>query len=392
MPGLPRAATVGKMTTTSLESVLRSLRWGLHAMFYLLLFFGLARAVADDTLKPLAVGIAAALALVYALPTLRPGLNRGAWLGLLSFLWLGLMFHEQDFMWLEFPLLFLYLHYLPRTAGLLAAAAAWATAAFMPAWRYPESWSVATAVGPAIGTAFAIAVYYSYVALREETIRYRDLATQLRRTQAKLARSENHAGRLAERTRLRREMHDTVTQGLSSILLLARAARAGGEASPQLRGIEEAAAEALDQARALVTELADEQPADADVEALLRELVDSHRRRAAALEEDTSFELVVTGRPQLAPAATHVVERVAREGLNNAARHALAHRVVVTLSAAGSDCLLDVVDDGIGRGLRPDGDGLTGLRGRVEEAGGTLTIESSSAGTALSARVPRGVE
>ena len=126
-------------------------------MFAFLLVFGIARAYVDGRLDARVIGLAIALAVVYAAQRWLP---TWLWLGGLCLLWLGLMVHAQDFMWLEFPLIFVFLRALPTVPGLVSIAILWAAAAFIPAWLHPEGWSIAAAVGPLIGTACAAAVFF----------------------------------------------------------------------------------------------------------------------------------------------------------------------------------------------------------------------------------------
>jgi signal transduction histidine kinase len=90
--------------------------------------------------------------------------------------------------------------------------------------------------------------------------------------------------------------------------------------------------------------------------------------------------------------------RVAQEALTNVSRHASASRVAVTLSYMDDVVTLDVRDDGVGF-APPDGThngtehaggfGLTAMRQRAGEVGGTLAIESEPGlGTCISASVP----
>lgn len=72
-----------------------------------------------------------------------------------------------------------------------------------------------------------------------------------------------------------------------------------------------------------------------------------------------------------------------REGLSNIVRHAGASEAVVTVDRLGGTATIDVYDNG--RGITgPEGYGLQGLRARVEEAGGELTVE----GNVLAATLP----
>ena len=93
---------------------------------------------------------------------------------------------------------------------------------------------------------------------------------------------------------------------------------------------------------------------------------------------------------------------MAQEALANAAHHAHPSRVAITLSYLDDEVALDVVDDGVGfdpasvsTSTPPDGSGygLTAMRQRVSERGGTLEVESEpGGGTAVSVRVPLTVE
>ena len=72
-----------------------------------------------------------------------------------------------------------------------------------------------------------------------------------------------------------------------------------------------------------------------------------------------------------------------REGLSNIVRHAGASSAVVTVDRLGATATIDVFDNG--RGITgPEGYGLKGLRARVEEVGGELTVE----GNVLAATLP----
>ncbi|WP_165242623.1 sensor histidine kinase [Corynebacterium lizhenjunii] len=450
--------------------VLPALRWGLFAMFALLWGFGVTRARLDGSWDGLVLALATAFAVLLLAgvalrpgrwPGRRPGRQSGRWSGrrpgqavptgnatatvsprrtwalrtilaALVLVWIGLMVHARDFMWLEFPLVFIVLRYVPRPANLLAVLALWAVAAFVPAWRYPETWTVAAAVGPAIGTAFAAAVYFGYVTIREEAARYKQLAHTLQRTQADLARTERRAGELAERERLSRELHDTVAQGLSSIVLLARAARQAPDPGAHLRSLEAVAQDSLNEARRFVrewsgaqsarTQSADAPLADAAYTPAvvlahrLAQLVDAAQERARVLEAQQEIRLETMGdlEQALPSALVDTVDRVAREGLANAITHSGATTVVLSLGVFAGELTVDVVDNGRGLHATPQsvdaagsvedgagaaalapgamsGFGLAGVRARVAEAGGKFSVESSSAaptGTTLSASFP----
>jgi signal transduction histidine kinase len=80
---------------------------------------------------------------------------------------------------------------------------------------------------------------------------------------------------------------------------------------------------------------------------------------------------------------------VAAEGITNAAKHAQAHRVLVTARRFGERVELTVRDDGSGGAMVVPGGGLAGLAERVESVGGVLSVISDAQGTSIRAVMPR---
>lgn len=93
------------------------------------------------------------------------------------------------------------------------------------------------------------------------------------------------------------------------------------------------------------------------------------------------------------PTAIEVVLlRTAQEALANIAKHAVARRISVDLSATDEIVRLQVADDGAGfdPAVSTDGYGLAGMRRRAEDIGGTLAIDSRcGTGTTVTLEVPR---
>lgn len=394
--------------TTPLSRVLSLLRVGLHIMFTFLLTFGLFRFVDDDSshltgtpVLPLVLGLAA----VYFLGTLwenayatgktliSPARFAPWWLALITLLWHGLVALSISFVWLLFPLVLLFCHLLPRVPGLIAAVILWGIAAFVPGYLHPTQWAAGSIIGPAIGTVLAVVIYYSYRALHREADHHRAIAEQLKATQEELIAAEHQAGRLEERERLSREIHDTVAQGLSSILLVARAAQrslARGDhdtTTGQLATIEEVAADNLAEARRFVRDLASP-AADTALPHALQQVINKTVARQRALGDGLVIKLNLLGNTAQVlpePVSTTIV-RAAQEALANVVRHAHASVVVVTLQVWDSVIALDVVDDG--RSFDGEyGYGLRGLQARVASLGGDLVIETGE-GTALAVRIP----
>jgi len=225
------------------------------------------------------------------------------------------------------------------------------------------------------------------------------LIAELEETRTELAAAEREAGMLAERHRLARDIHDTLAQGFTSIVMLMEAAEAELAADPGKSRIyidqaRSTARESLTEARGLIWALRSERLiGDSLVEAL--------RSVVSQLSEETSTraELVVTGEPrQLPPATEECLLRVTQEALANIRKHADASRVTVTVSFLDDDVALDVRDDGVGFEpaiLVSTGDGLTGGMGlhlmleRVEQIGGTRAIESNTGeGTSVVVQLP----
>jgi signal transduction histidine kinase len=246
----------------------------------------------------------------------------------------------------------------------------------------------------------------------QEEQRSRDRAvtiTELERTNAALqqALDENaalhtqllvqarEAGVADERRRLAAEIHDTIAQGLTGIIAQLQVVANAPDLAVSRVHLERASALArhsLGEARRSVHNLAPVALADDGLPEALKKTVAEWGERTGIRAE---FTVTGTGE-QLHDEVSATLLRIAQEALSNAARHAAAARVGVTLSFMGDEVTLDVRDDG--RGFDPlavpartgtGGFGLDGMRARAERIAGSLAVESEPGhGTALSARVP----
>lgn len=408
-------------STPGLATVLRNLRVGLHAMFCALLILGAVRVwLADDAAHaqlPVILLVAAALGLVYASgivveyrvrrgaggvssPTVNQQHSARWWWAAVVVLWLSALVLANDFLWVLFPLVFVTLALLPRPANLLATAVLWAAGVIVVAWLHPQHWHIAVAIGPGIGTIFAVAIYVSYRALHREALTQRRIAEELAATQQELAATEHQAGRLEERERLARDIHDTLAQGLSSIVLLARAGRASastGEAVDVFSTIEDTARDNLAEARRFVRDLT-APSAQADLPDAITEILQRMRRRGSGLGESTEFWANFSGdtHRRLPESVVTAVVRCVQEALNNVAKHAHADHAVVSVAVLGDELTVDIFDDG--RGFDPaqapqqessHGYGLGGIQQRIAALSGTVNIESTPGeGTVVAARIP----
>ncbi|MBB4689948.1 sensor histidine kinase [Paractinoplanes abujensis] len=212
---------------------------------------------------------------------------------------------------------------------------------------------------------------------------------------AQLLLQAREAGVLEERRRLAAEIHDTIAQGLTGIITQLQAVI--GTSDPvAAREHHDRAAElarhSLGEARRSVHNLAPLSLAHDTLPQALRSTVVQWAER-----HHTRAEFTLTGTVLDLPDETAAaILRITQEALANAAKHAGASRVGVTLSYMNDEVTLDIRDDGSGfdpqRLPRRDwtgGFGLEGMRTRAEQNSGSLTVESEPGyGTAVSARLP----
>jgi signal transduction histidine kinase len=255
-----------------------------------------------------------------------------------------------------------------------------------------------------------------YRSLERENEARRTLIAELHRTQDELAVAEHGRGVLEERERLAREIHDTVAQGLASIVILLGATdqelRQGDHASAlsHIAQARDTARHDLDEARRFVRELAPVALDGASLPEALEQLCAQTTRLGGPV-----VAFAVSGPPHaLAPAHELALLRVAQSALANTVAHADAGQGRVTLTYLADGVALDIHDDG--RGFDPTasrpapsatpaatqaaggttaepaahgGFGLVAMRQRVEALGGTFTVESAPGeGTVIAVNLP----
>lgn len=394
------------MTAPSLTPVLRVLRSCLHLLVAGLLALAAVRAVAGHAPNARAVlATAAALLALYALGPRLPRVGsspRAAalWLAAVALVWLALLALTPDGVWLAFPLFFVQLHLLPPRRSLPAVAATTLAAIAGFGW-HTHTLGIGTVIGPALGAAVAVAVVLGYQALYRESEQRRRLIEELTATRGELAAAERAAGRLAERERLAREIHDTLAQGLSSIQLLLRAAERVLPQQPEaarghVRQARTTAVDNLAEARRFVQALSPPALEAGSLPAALERLCATTARSSGL-----TVHCQVSGTPLALPTPHEVaLLRIAQSALANTVRHACAGRVELTLSYMDTEVALDVVDDGAG--FRPaevpapgsaaaggTGFGLSAMHARARALQGTLAVESAPGeGTAVAVTLP----
>ena len=247
-----------------------------------------------------------------------------------------------------------------------------------------------------IGAALLVSMLLSVlmqIPMREAD-RRGDLIRQLEAARADLDAAHREAGVLAERQRLSHEIHDTLAQGFTSLLMLIQAADSTVERDPRatherLALAESTARENLAEARALVAALA---PAPLQAAPLDTALERITTRFGEELGLETGVKIL--GTPRELPADVQVVLlRAAQEAMANIRKHAAASAscVQVRLGYRTHSVLLEVQDDG--PGFTEEGGaasfGLRGMRSRVEQVSGILEVESApGAGTTVRLEIP----
>ncbi|WKG02086.1 sensor histidine kinase [Mycolicibacterium sp. HK-90] len=280
-----------------------------------------------------------------------------------------------------YPLLFATL---PLTAALVLtflvtlAPLAFAAASHGLGWPSLPAVAAVTMVGavaaPIIGTTIMT------------TLRQRwqlaETVAELAASRAETARLSREAGVAGERERLAREIHDTLAQGFTSIVALAQAVQAESASDPEAAArhvelIRCTARDNLTEARTMVTRLTPAALEQGSLSAALRRQCDS-----LAAETGIAVDVRIDDDlPQLGMAADVVLLRSAQEAMTNVRRHSHASALWVRLELAPDGVRLSLSDNGIG--LPPDhveGFGLRGMRARLDQVGGTLTLSAPDGG------------
>jgi signal transduction histidine kinase len=191
--------------------------------------------------------------------------------------------------------------------------------------------------------------------------------------------------RAAERARIAREVHDAISQHLFGLRMIAAGMRRADPGNRQARAIERISEEALRDMQTLLTEL---RPASLDGAGLapaLQEICAAYHDRLG-VTVDVSLDDVTLPAP-----VEHALLRITQEACTNAVRHGNARRLAVSMTRQDGHVELAVRDTGTGfdPAAPHAGSGLTHIRDRISELGGTVDIDSTPGrGAALTVRVP----
>ena len=206
---------------------------------------------------------------------------------------------------------------------------------------------------------------------------------------------EQYQAVLIERSRVARELHDTLEQGLAGISLQLEAVAGSLEASPRgARQSLDVARRMLrysqEEARRSVLDLRAQALETTDLGGALTDMAAQMTRAAGAVAHVT----IEGTRRRLDASDEHHLLRIGLEALTNALKHAGARRIDIRLRLDPETVELSVEDDGCGLPNGPEGlpgghFGLLGIRERVDKLGGVLRLESAAgSGTRLAVTIP----
>jgi signal transduction histidine kinase len=200
--------------------------------------------------------------------------------------------------------------------------------------------------------------------------------------------------RVGERTRIARELHDTLLQSFQGLMLRLQVVGEllpEGKAKEQLEQTLKRADQAIAEGRSAVCDLRSSAMITSDLAQAVRALGNE-----LATQDATTFRLVVEGPPRdMDPIIRDELYRITREALRNAFSHARAHQIEVEITYAEQLFRLRIRDDGVGIAPeflgqgRPGHYGMTGMRERARQIGAKLSIWSGAGtGTEIELTIP----
>lgn len=295
--------------------------------------------------------------------------------------------------YLVFPFCFALLFLLGMRFGTIAVMAATACAILFISQHL--GFSFAVVIGPVLGASVSIMIGWALRAVAYQAALRESLLQRLLDTERELTVTQREAGIQAERARLAGEIHDGVSQSLSSIQMLLHAAERGLPTDDAHRKTKEyivmarsAAEDAQSETRGILRRMAPAALSDETLTGALERIADVGAGPAVVVMSDD---------PPLTMSQQAALLRIAQGAVGNARQHSRAHRVLVSLEHDADSATLTISDDGVGfvPGTVPEGSrgrghfGLALMRERAEQMGGEFAVESRPGqGTRISVRIP----
>lgn len=187
----------------------------------------------------------------------------------------------------------------------------------------------------------------------------------------------------AERSRIARDLHDSLGQAISAQRLQLDRIRRDGPTDDAVERVAALNRQMVDDLRRAVQDLRPAALEERSLSDALTELAESVELHAGVVATTR-----LRGLDEVPTEVASVLYRVTQEALTNVQRHANAGEVSVRTARDGNVLELEVADDGHGGAAETSGHGLRFMRDRAEAAGGTLDVQSGPEGTRITLRVP----
>lgn len=257
-------------------------------------------------------------------------------------------------------------------------------------WRSDFNWGAMAVV--LINCLFFFFAYaFSYIARRqlEEKERAENALEQLHHSRSDLekayqklievSKEREQLVAVEERSRLARELHDTLAHTLTGIIVSLEAGKKLLDREPQKARVEimksqEQARKGLDEVRLTVKALRPADLDDMDFYAAIKGLARDYYGSDIQVQFDLDEELI------LSPALETAFYRIIQESITNSIRHARAKLITVRLQPDGNDLFLEIADDGKGFAELTEGHGLQGIRERAAALGGQVSFINQETG------------
>ncbi len=384
--------------------------WIWHVLSYLMLAVGLVFCLIDPGVQPLlklaAVILSASWAAWYWVFVVRYyARDRNSWIAGVSFIlaiavsitlsWIHPAFLLIAFSFFGLSFSVMSVRWAIFLVALLALGLAWRIAGFY---------------GGVSMSSFPIFIYFGVSAfftvllglfINNIVKQYREkqrMVEELEQAHRTLAQAERQAGMLEERQRLAGEIHDSLAQGFTSIVMHLEAAEGALEKDPvavrqHIDRARQTARQSLAEARRYLWALRPD--------AIAREPLPQALQRIGqgwSEESGLPLKLEVTGNAFPLPAPIEItLLKAAQEALVNVHKHSQANHANMTLSYMEDEVILDVQDDGVGfdssqaaqEAEVDHGYGLVSMRERASQLGGRLEVESAPGeGTTVAISLP----